>query len=105
MVATMSTAVALPKLKAPILTRPITTPTAMARKIAASGWFFRKAAISCMGAMRQNASGRPSRRPCSRQQHDDDHSPDRQQRVADRIRHRVAEPGDLALGDVVDHAE
>src|ERR1700722_16786413 len=103
MVATMSTAVALPKLKAPTLTRPITTPTAMERKIAASGWFLRKVAISCMGGSAMHASKLfpvDRRRPRSCQQHDDAHSPDRQQRVADRICHRVAEPGDLALGDV-----
>ena len=41
----------------------------------------------------------------SGQQHDDHHSPDRQQRVADRVGDGVAEPGNLALGAIVDHAE
>ena len=53
---------------------------------------------------------RVAKRGCDRcavlgHQHDEDHSPDRQQRVADRVGDRVAEAGDLALGAVVDHAE
>src|SRR5580704_1057485 len=33
------------------------------------------------------------------------HSPDRQQRVPDRVGHRITETGYLALGTVIDHAE
>ena len=39
------------------------------------------------------------------QQNDQHHSPDRQQRVPDRVGHRVTEPGNLTLGTVIDHAE
>ena len=51
--------------------------------------------------------GRRRRPPAFRsgQQHDEDHSPDRQQRVPNRIGNGVAEPRYLALGAVIDHAE
>ena len=39
------------------------------------------------------------------QQDHQHHAPDGQQRVADRIGHRVTEAGNLALGTVIDHAE
>src|SRR6266446_3461928 len=41
----------------------------------------------------------------SRQQHDEDHAPDREQRVPDGVGHRVTERGHLALPDVADQAE
>src|SRR3569833_111119 len=40
-----------------------------------------------------------------REQDDQHHAPNRQQRVADRVSHRVAESGDLAFGTIVYHAE
>src|ERR1700730_18171737 len=46
-----------------------------------------------------------SRRSRLGQQNDKNHSPDCQQRVADRVGNGVAEPRNLALGAVVDHAE
>lgn len=39
------------------------------------------------------------------QQYDEDHSPDRQQRVPDCVRDGVTEPRNLTFGDVIDHAE
>src|SRR3954447_23549023 len=38
-------------------------------------------------------------------QHDNDHAPDSQERVAYGVRHGIAEARDLALGGIVDHAE
>src|SRR5262252_5205448 len=41
----------------------------------------------------------------SRQEHDDDHTPDREERVADGVGDGVPEGGDLALGLITNHAE
>src|SRR5438477_2947332 len=37
------------------------------------------------------------------QQHDEDHSPDHQQRVSDRVSHGVTQSRNLTLGAVIDH--
>src|SRR5262249_9394004 len=40
-----------------------------------------------------------------RQEHDEDHTPDREERIADGVGDGVAERGNLALRDVADEAE